>query len=161
MKISYLNKFLFLLLVLVMSNSYSFAENLLISSAQHNSLYNSKSYYEEFSSFGIGDSIYIVMDEFSEDKNVVQNFVNNGETVTAQVVQLLSNGNLLIQGRKTVIHNNERISFIIMGIANPKLITKSGQILSKNITDIKISYLNNKTIHKQDSFMNKIMKHLL
>lgn len=159
--LSNLNKFVLAVFILTISNSYCFAENLLISSAHQNSLYNSKSYYEGLKTFGIGDSIYIVLDELSENNNLIQNYVNNGETVNAQVVQLLSNGNLLIQGKKTVINNNKRINLVITGIANPKSITKSGQILSKNITNINISYLNNSTINHHSSFKNKLIKHLL
>jgi len=155
------NKILIIILFLIATNSFATAENLLIGSAHQNTIYSSKTYTEGLNYFGIGDFVYIVLDNLVENDNTTNNLVKNGETVNAQVVQLLSNGNLLIQGKKTVINNDERTNLIITGIVNPKSITKSKQILSKNISNIKISFLNNSNISQESSFINKLIKHLL
>ena len=159
-----LSKILLIISIIFFLNNNAFADNLLISSAaQQNSIYSTKSYYNNTKNFGIGDSIYIVLDEISaENIDPSQNFINNGEIVSAQVVQLLSNDKLLIQGKKTIQSDNQRMNFIITGIINPKSISNSRQVLSRNISDLKISFLDNKNrYYKESNIINKIIKHLL
>ena len=61
------------------------------------------------------------------------------DTVVAQVVQVLPNGNLLVQGKKSLVNQNERIDLIISGIVDPKWINQSGEILSSHIANLQFA----------------------
>ena len=61
------------------------------------------------------------------------------DTVVAQVVQVLPNGNLLVQGKKSLVNQNERLDLIISGIVDPKWINQSGEILSSHIANLQFA----------------------
>ena len=61
------------------------------------------------------------------------------DTVVAQVVQVLPNGNLLVQGKKSLVNQNERVDLIISGIVDPKWINQSGEILSSHIANLQFA----------------------
>jgi len=84
---------------------------------------------------------------FSGKNNV--DFNGNGETsrqgqlkakVTARVVEVHDNGNLLIQGSKMVEINNEKETIHVSGIIRPEDICADNTIYSFNIADAKITY---------------------
>ena len=61
------------------------------------------------------------------------------DTVVAQVVQVLPNGNLLVQGKKSLVNQNERLDLIISGIVDPKWINQSGEILSSQVANFQFA----------------------
>lgn len=61
-------------------------------------------------------------------------------TVTAKVVDVLSNGNLLIEGRRNVKVNNEDQIIVIEGTVRPADIGPNNVVNSIYIADAKISY---------------------
>ncbi|MBE7707836.1 MAG: flagellar basal body L-ring protein FlgH [Cyanobacteria bacterium SIG27] len=61
------------------------------------------------------------------------------DTVVAQVVQVLPNGNLLVQGKKSLVNQNERIDLIISGIVDPKWINQTGEILSSQVANLQFA----------------------
>lgn len=61
------------------------------------------------------------------------------DTVVAQVVQVLPNGNLLVQGKKSLVNQNERVDLIISGIVDPKWINQSGEILSSQVANLQFA----------------------
>ena len=61
------------------------------------------------------------------------------DTVVAQVVQVLPNGNLLVQGKKSLVNQNERLDLIISGIVDPKWINQSGEILSSQVANLQFA----------------------
>jgi len=61
------------------------------------------------------------------------------DTVVAQVVQVLPNGNLLVQGKKSLVNQNERVDLIISGIVDPKWINQSGEILSSQVGNLQFA----------------------
>jgi flagellar L-ring protein FlgH len=84
---------------------------------------------------------------FSGKNNV--DFKGDGETsrqgqlkakVTARVVEVHDNGNLLIQGSKMVEINDEKETIHVSGIIRPEDIGADNTILSYNIADAKITY---------------------
>ncbi len=62
-------------------------------------------------------------------------------TLTTQVVEVLSNGNLRVQGSKTVRVNNENQEIRLTGIVRPADISAYNIIDSKYILDAKIEYM--------------------
>ena len=61
------------------------------------------------------------------------------DTVVAQVVQVLPNGNLLVQGKKSLVNQNERLDLIVSGIVDPKWINQSGEILSSHVANLQFA----------------------
>ena len=61
------------------------------------------------------------------------------DVVVAQVVQVLPNGNLLVQGKKSLVNQNERVDLIISGIVDPKWINQTGEILSSQVANLQFA----------------------
>lgn len=64
-------------------------------------------------------------------------------TITAKVMDILPNGNLLIEGRRNVKVNNEEQVIVLEGTVRPRDINTDNVINSSNIADAKISYTGN------------------
>src|SRR3990170_5114992 len=60
--------------------------------------------------------------------------------LTAKVIDVLPNGNLLIDGRREVIVNNETQLISISGIVRPEDVGPNNTVLSTYIADAKITY---------------------
>ncbi|MBI5643130.1 MAG: flagellar basal body L-ring protein FlgH [Deltaproteobacteria bacterium] len=61
-------------------------------------------------------------------------------TITARVVKVLSNGNLVLEGKKDTVVNNEMQYIILSGIARPEDITESNIVSSSQLSDARIEY---------------------
>lgn len=60
--------------------------------------------------------------------------------VTARVVRMLENGNLLIEGRRQLTLNEEDQYIVITGIVRPEDITSENLVMSYHIADARIVY---------------------
>jgi flagellar L-ring protein precursor FlgH len=60
--------------------------------------------------------------------------------VSARVVNVLHNGNLYIEGRKTIQVNDEKQHIFISGIIRPKDVGPSNMVVSSSISDAQIRY---------------------
>lgn len=60
--------------------------------------------------------------------------------MTATVVDVLPNGNLIIRGSRWTKVNNEMQQIILEGVVRPNDITRSNTVLSQNIADAKIFF---------------------
>lgn len=61
-------------------------------------------------------------------------------TVTARIIEVYGNGNLLIEGVKTVTINNEDEILEVRGIVRPDDISPDNTVLSYKLADASISY---------------------
>jgi len=61
-------------------------------------------------------------------------------SISAIVTDVLPNGNLVIEGRKRIIVNNEEQIFILRGIVRPEDISPNNEVLSTAIANTKIVY---------------------
>lgn len=61
-------------------------------------------------------------------------------TVTARVVRVLENGNLLIEGRRQLTLNAEDEFIVITGVIRPEDISSENSVSSTNIADARIVY---------------------
>jgi len=59
-------------------------------------------------------------------------------TITAKVVEVMPNGNLVLEARKEIVINNERQIFVLKGMARPEDIGVDNTILSTRLTDTEI-----------------------
>lgn len=61
------------------------------------------------------------------------------DSVTVQVVQVLPNGNLVVQGKKTIMANNEQQDLVVSGVVNPYYINSTNIIASEKVADLQMS----------------------
>lgn len=82
------------------------------------------------------------------------------DIITAQVIQILPNGNLVIQGKKTEINSGEKAEVLVSGVVDPRFISNSGEISSKYIANFQFAVVGKGTTSSSDSegLVNKFMK---
>lgn len=80
------------------------------------------------------------------------------DNITCQVVQVLPNGDLMVQGQKVVQYNKERGNLIVTGIVNPFYLDKTNQISSKQVANFQMVQAGKGVISRQqtDGIANKI-----
>ncbi|MDJ0782885.1 MAG: flagellar basal body L-ring protein FlgH [Desulfosarcinaceae bacterium] len=61
-------------------------------------------------------------------------------TITARVVDILPNGNLIVMGSREVLVNREKQEITLSGIVRPRDISSENVVLSNYIADAKIAY---------------------
>ena len=61
------------------------------------------------------------------------------DKVAVQVIQLLPNGNLLVQGKKTLVNDNERVDLLVSGIVDPRWIDQQGEISSNQVANLQFA----------------------
>lgn len=83
-------------------------------------------------------------------------------SITAQVVQLLPNGNLMIQGKKTLVSANERVDLLVSGVVDPRFINENGYIDSANVANLQFA-LNGKGSTSRlnnEGIVNRVIRYL-
>ncbi len=60
--------------------------------------------------------------------------------LTATVMDVLPNGNLLIEGRRSMTIHNDRVTVILSGIVRPKDVNAANTVMSSSIADASIRY---------------------
>ena len=85
-----------------------------------------------------------------------------GDTISAQVVQMLSNGNLVVQGKKTLVSNNERVDLVVTGVVDPRWIDASGQISSTNVANLQFALSGRGSVSRgqNEGVINRVIKYL-
>ncbi len=61
-------------------------------------------------------------------------------TMSARVLDVLPNGNLLLEGKRTVHLQNERVEVILTGMVRPRDITSENTVSSSRLADASIRY---------------------
>lgn len=85
-----------------------------------------------------------------------------GDTIAVQVVQQMPNGNLVVQGKKTLVNGNERSDLIVTGIVDPRWITASGSVMSKNVANLQFAVNGRGSISRSgnEGIINRFIKYL-
>lgn len=85
-----------------------------------------------------------------------------GDTIAVQVVQQMPNGNLVVQGKKTLVNGNERSDLIVTGVVDPRWITSSGQVYSKNVANLQFAMSGRGSISRagNEGIVNRVIKYL-
>lgn len=100
--------------------------------------------------------------------NEVSNSATGGRTLTfgdqiaVQVVQQLPNGNLAVQGKKTLVNGNERMDFIITGVVDPRWLNANGEIYSYNVSNLQFALSGRGAIsrNQNEGIFNRFVKYL-
>lgn len=61
-------------------------------------------------------------------------------TIAARVIEVLPNGNLVLEGKKDTVVNNELQFIVLSGIARPEDITEQNTVSSTLLSDARIEY---------------------
>ncbi len=119
-----------------------------------NSVLPGKIITDKVNNFGGGNKV-----ESSTKNNRALAFKDN---ITAQVVQQLPNGNLVIQGKKTLVNANERVDLLLSGVVDPRWINDTGQVSSRNVANLQFA-LNGKgsvTRAGGEGVINRMIRYL-
>lgn len=85
-----------------------------------------------------------------------------GDTVAVQVVQQMPNGNLVVQGKKTLVNGNERSDLIVTGVVDPRWITSTGQVYSRYVANLQFAMSGRGSISRSsnEGIVNRFIKYL-
>ncbi|MEI8128140.1 MAG: flagellar basal body L-ring protein FlgH [bacterium] len=85
-----------------------------------------------------------------------------GDQIAVQVVQQMPNGNLVVQGKKTLVNGNERSDLIVTGIVDPRWITSTGQVYSKYVANLQFALSGRGSISRSgnEGIINRVIKYL-
>lgn len=88
--------------------------------------------------------------------------IKHEDIMTTQVVQVLPNGNLVVQGKKIAINAGEKTQVVLSGIVDPRFINNEGAIESKYIANLQLAIVGNGSIsrHDNENVINRIFSHL-
>ena len=101
-------------------------------------------------------------------QNTVENSANTtrnlafGDTISTQVVQMLSNGNMMVQGKKTLVNNNERVDLIVTGVVDPRWIDQNGQISSTKVANLQFALSGRGSLSRgqNEGIVNRFIRYL-
>lgn len=85
-----------------------------------------------------------------------------GDKIAVQVVQQLPNGNLAVQGKKTLVNGNERMDFIVTGVIDPRWLNVNGEIYSYNVSNLQFALSGRGAIsrNQNEGIFNRFIKYL-
>lgn len=83
-------------------------------------------------------------------------------TITAKVVEVMPNGNLVLESRKELTINNEKQILVLSGVVRPDDISANNSIDSNLIADAKIYYVGDGVIQDKQSpgWLVRVLDHL-
>lgn len=83
-------------------------------------------------------------------------------TITAQVVQVQANGNLVVQGKKSIVSGNERVDLIVSGVVDPRWINDAGQIDSDKVANLQFGLSGRGAISRgqNEGIVNRFIRYL-
>ncbi len=98
----------------------------------------------------------------NDNQSSISRTTKISNTIAAQVIQIMPNGNLVIQGKKTAINGPDKVNLILSGIVDPRMITSSGSVSSKYIANLQMAVISKGTISRSETVspVNMILRHL-
>ena len=152
------------LLSIIMSENVTVSDNLTYASAK------SSNTVDTFTSF-LKDWFHLSSLKGSDGyggSNEVSNSANGarqmafGDRIAVQVVQQLPNGNLNVQGKKTLVNGNERMDFIVTGVIDPRWLNVNGEIYSYNVSNLQFALSGRGAIsrNQNEGIFNRFIKYL-
>ncbi len=84
------------------------------------------------------------------------------DSVTVQVVQMLPNGNLLVQGKKTLVNGPERVDLLVSGVVDPRWIDQKGQVYSRNVANLQFAMAGKGSVSRagNEGIINRAIRYL-
>lgn len=151
------------LISIVMEENISLNDNLAYSSAKSSSTVDTfTTFINKWFGISLKDS-----DGFGGSNEVSNSAVGSramklSDKIACQVVQQLPNGNLSVQGKKTIVNGNERMDFIITGVVDPRWLNDEGEIYSYNVSNLQfaLSGRGNISRNQNEGIFNRFIKYL-
>lgn len=151
------------LISIVMSENISLNDNLSYSSEKSSSTVDTfTTFINKWFGLSLKDS-----DGFGGSNEVSNSAVGSramklSDKIACQVVQQLPNGNLSVQGKKTIVNGNERMDFIITGVVDPRWLNDEGEIYSYNVSNLQfaLSGRGNISRNQNEGIFNRFIKYL-
>jgi len=72
-------------------------------------------------------------------------------TITARVVEVMPNGNLVVESRKEITINNETQILVMRGMVRPEDISASNTVLSTKVADARVYYVGDGVVQDKQS----------
>lgn len=90
------------------------------------------------------------------------NKITFGDKIAVQVIQQMPNGNLVVQGKKTLVNANERTDLVVTGIVDPRWISSGGDILSYHVANLQFALSGRGSVSRSDNdgIINRFIKYL-
>ncbi len=108
----------------------------------------------QFNNFGGSNSV--------ESTTANNRTMGINDSVTVQVVQMLPNGNLMVQGKKTLVNGAERVDLLVSGVVDPRFIDQKGQVYSKNVANFQFALAGKGAVSRagNEGIINRAVKYL-
>ncbi|MBE7709235.1 MAG: flagellar basal body L-ring protein FlgH [Cyanobacteria bacterium SIG32] len=151
------------LISIIMSENISLNDNLTYSSEKSSTTVDTfTTFLNKWFGLSLKDS-----DGFGGSNEVSNSAVGSramklGDRIACQVVQQLPNGNLTVQGKKTIVNGNERMDFIVTGVVDPRWLNVNGEIYSYNVSNLQfaLSGRGNISRNQNEGIFNRFIKYL-
>lgn len=151
------------LISIVMSENISLNDNLTYSSEKSSTTVDTfTTFLNKWFGLSLKDS-----DGFGGSNEVSNSAVGSramklGDRIACQVVQQLPNGNLTVQGKKTIVNGNERMDFIVTGVVDPRWLNVNGEVYSYNVSNLQfaLSGRGNISRNQNEGIFNRFIKYL-
>jgi flagellar L-ring protein FlgH len=84
------------------------------------------------------------------------------DTVSCQVVEILPNGSLMIQGKKALGGNTEKQVLYISGIVNPYYLDANNTIASNRVANLQVQTVGHGTLsdEQKEGFVNRMFRYV-
>ncbi len=84
------------------------------------------------------------------------------DRIAVQVIQQMPNGNLVVQGKKTLVNANEREDLVVSGVVDPRWITANGEVYSRNVANLQFAFVGRGSVSRSnnDGIVNKFIRYL-
>lgn len=91
-----------------------------------------------------------------------QRALSMGDRIACQVVQQLPNGNLAVQGKKTLVNGNERVDFIVTGVVDPRWLNVEGEVYSYNVSNLQFALSGRGSVSRSqnEGIFNRFIRYL-
>ena len=91
-----------------------------------------------------------------------QRALSMGDRIACQVVQQLPNGNLGVQGKKTLVNGNERVDFIVTGVVDPRWLNVDGEVYSYNVSNLQFALSGRGAVSRSqnEGIFNRFIRYL-
>ena len=153
------------LISIIMSENISVNDNLSFSSHKESSTTDSfTSFLKEW--FGFASKLK-PSDGYGGSNAVTNSATGSramalGDKVAVQVIQQLPNGNLNVQGKKTIVNGNERMDFIVTGVVDPRWLNENGEIYSYRVANLQFALSGRGSISRSqnEGIFNRFIRYL-
>lgn len=151
------------LISIIMSENISMNDNLSYSSAKESTTTDTfTTFLNKWFGLSVKDSNgYGGSNEVSNSANGSR-AMTIGDRIAVQVVQQLPNGNLSVQGKKTLVNGNERMDFIVTGVVDPRWLNVNGEIYSYNVSNLQFALSGRGSISRSqnEGIFNRFIRYL-